>query len=108
MQPFGDLVNIGAVLALNKFSRDEEREADHFGTLYMAKAGFNPKASLDIMKAIQRIQVREPTTTETWFMTHPPTSERLVNLNHEIGEIQQTQPTALNCSIKRNQYITIT
>lgn len=38
-------------------------------------------------------------------MTHPPTSERLVNLNHEIGEIQQSQPVALDRSIKRNQYI---
>jgi|GEM_PF-942474 len=105
MQSFGDLVNVGAVLALNKFSRDDERQADQLGTLYMTKAGFNPKASLDVMKAIQRIQLREPTTTETWFMTHPPTSERLVNLNHEIGEIQQTQPAALDRSIKRNQYI---
>ena len=105
MQPLGDLVNIGAVLALNKFSRDDEREADHLGTLYMTKTGYNPKASLEVMKAIQRIQVREPSATETWFTTHPPTSERLVNLNHEIGEIQQTQPAALNCSIKRNQYI---
>ena len=105
MQPLGDLVNIGAVLALNKFSRDDEREADHLGTLYMTKTGYNPKASLEVMKAIQRIQVREPSATETWFTTHPPTSERLVNLNHEIGEIQQTQPATLNCSIKRNQYI---
>jgi predicted Zn-dependent protease len=38
-------------------------------------------------------------------MTHPPTSERLVNLDHEIGNIQQIQPTALNTPIKRNQYI---
>jgi len=105
MQPFGDLVNVGAALALNKFSRDDEREADHLGTLYMTKTGYNPKASLEVMKAIQRIQVREPTTTQTWFMTHPPTSERLVNINHEIGEIQQSQPAALNCSIKRNHYI---
>ena len=105
MQPFGDLLNVGAALALNKFSRDDEREADHLGALYITKTGYNPRASLDVMKAIQRIQLREPTSTETWFMTHPPTSERLVNLNHEIGEIQQTQPTALDRSIKRNQYM---
>jgi predicted Zn-dependent protease len=105
MQPFGDLVNVGAALALNKFSRDAEREADHFGTLYMTTAGYNPKSSLDIMKAIQRIQLREPSSTETWFMTHPPTGERLVNLNHEIGAIQQTYPTAVSRATKRNQYI---
>jgi predicted Zn-dependent protease len=105
VQQFGDLINIGAVLTLNKFSRDAEREADHYGTLYMSKSGYNPKSSLEVMKAIQRIQVREPNNVETWFMTHPPTSERLVNLDHEIGNIQQIQPTALNTPIKRNQYI---
>ena len=105
VQQFGDLINVGAALTLNKFSRDAEREADHFGTVYMSNAGYNPNASLDVMKAIQRIQLREPTTVETWFMTHPPTSERLVNLNHEIGAIRQSQPVALGRSIKRNQYI---
>ena len=102
---FGDLINVGAALALNKFSRDDEREADHYGTLYMTKAGYNPKASISVMQQIQRIQQREPTTTESWFMTHPPTSERLVNLNYELGDIQHTQPTVLSRLIKRNQYV---
>jgi Putative Zn-dependent protease len=102
---FGDLINVGAALTLNKFSRDAEREADHYGTLYMTQAGHNPKSSLDVMQQIQRIQVKEPTSTETWFMTHPPTSERLLNLNHEISAIQQTNPTAVTRAAKRNQYI---
>ena len=102
---FGDLLNVGAALTLNKFSRDAEREADHYGTIYMTQAGYNPKSSLDVMKQIKRIQLREPNTTETWFMTHPPTSERLVNLNHEVGAIRQTNPAAVDRAIKRNQYI---
>jgi len=102
---FGDLVNIGAVLALNKFSRDAEREADHYGTIYMTKAGYNPKSSFEVMQQIQKIQLREPTTVESWFMTHPPTSERLANLNEEIKLIQQNQPEALKRPIQRNQYI---
>ena len=32
VQDYGQLINIGAALAFNKFSRDDEREADYFGT----------------------------------------------------------------------------
>ncbi len=54
---------------------------------------------------IQKIQIREPTKVESWFMTHPLTSERLTNLNHTISLVQQSQPAALNRPIQRNQYI---
>ena len=105
VQDFGQFINIGAALAFNKFSRDDEREADHFGARYMVRAGYNPKGSIDAMNIIQDLQVKEPTAFDTWFMTHPPTSERLLNLNHEIEEIRLTSPEALDRPIKRNQYV---
>ena len=61
-QSYSPLIDIGATLAFTKFSRDDEREADHFGTRYMVRAGYNPKASIDVMNQIQRLQVREPTS----------------------------------------------
>jgi len=107
IQDYGQLINIGAALAFNKFSRDDEREADYFGTRYMAQAGYNPKASIDVMNHIQNLQIREPTTLETWFMTHPPTKERLANLNHEIKEIRLEQPGVLDRPMKRSQYVAL-
>ncbi|RLA93509.1 MAG: hypothetical protein DRG25_04400 [Deltaproteobacteria bacterium] len=107
IQEYGQLINIGTALAFNKFSRDDEREADYFGTRYMTRAGYNPKASIKVMNQIQKLHEREPTLLETWFMTHPPTRERLINLEHEIDEISLEQPQALNRPLKRNQYVAL-
>jgi len=107
VQDYGDLVNVGAALAFSKFSRDDEREADYFGTRYTARSGYNPKASIDVMNQIQRLHIREPTMLETWFMTHPSTSERLVNLNDEMEELRQEQPESLRRPIRRNSYVAL-
>ena len=106
-QSYSPLIDIGATLAFTKFSRDDEREADHFGTRYMVRAGYNPKASIDVMNQIQRLQVREPTSLETWFMTHPPTSERLANLHHEVQQIRLEQPEVLKRTMNRNRYVAL-
>jgi predicted Zn-dependent protease len=45
-ESYAQLINMGAALAFNKFSRDDEREADHFGLNYMIRAGYNPNAAL--------------------------------------------------------------
>ncbi|MBN2467855.1 MAG: M48 family metalloprotease [Deltaproteobacteria bacterium] len=105
VQDYGQLINMGAALAFNKFSRDDEREADYFGTQYLTLAGYNPRASIEVMKHIQRLETREPSTVEVWFMTHPPTSERLVNLNHEIEKLSAKQPETLLRSYQRNRFI---
>ncbi|MBW1851305.1 MAG: M48 family metalloprotease [Deltaproteobacteria bacterium] len=107
IQDYGQLINLGSALAFNKFSRDAEREADHFGTKYMVQAGYNPKASIDMMKQLQQLHEKEPTLLETWFMTHPPTAERIANLSHEIDELRLSQPEVLDRPIKRNEFIAL-
>lgn len=107
LSDYGQLAQLGGALAFSKFSRDAEREADDLGTKYMAAAGYNPKASLDVMKQIQRLHTREPSLLEIWFMTHPPTSERLANLEREIGQIRSHHPEVFNTPIKRNQFISL-
>ncbi len=106
-QSYGDLVNLGAVLAFSKFSRDDEREADHLGIKYMAQAGYNPKSAIDVMNQIQQLQVKEPTSLETWFMTHPPTSERLANLHQEVEQMRVEHPEVLKRPVDRNRYVAL-
>ena len=91
---YGQLIQLGGALAFNKFSRDAEREADYFGTEYMVRAGYNPEASIDVMEQIQRLQTREPSQFEAWFMTHPPVAERLGNLHSEIDRLRSEQSGA--------------
>jgi predicted Zn-dependent protease len=107
IQQFGDLVNIGSVLAFSKFSRDDEREADRLGIKYMVDAGYNPQGAIEAMKTIQRINDREPGSLETWFMTHPQTSERVKSLTNELNALSVNNPEILNRKIKRNEYISL-
>ncbi len=105
IQQFGDLVNIGSVLAFSKFSRDDERQADDLGMRYMIDAGYNPNGAIDAMKTIQRLNDSVPGALETWFMTHPPTGERIQALTKELNTLSASNPEILTRKIKRNDYI---
>ena len=102
---FGSLVNIGSVMAFSKFSRDDEREADHFGLKYMTKAGYNPGASIGVMKQIQNLETSKTASLDVWFMSHPPTAERITNLNQEIQNLSAKDPGLLQRKDQRNDFI---
>ncbi len=105
IQDYGTLIDLGSILAFSKFSRDDEREADYLGLKYMTRAGYNPKASITVMKQIQGLEDSEPDLLDIWFMTHPPTSERLGLLNDQLEEISNQDPHILNRDIRRNAFI---
>jgi predicted Zn-dependent protease len=107
IQAYGDLINLGSILAFSKFSRDDEREADYHGLKYMTRAGYNPEASISVMKQIQGLQDREPGSLEIWFMTHPPTAERIDLLNDEIDELSYDDPGVIKRKIRRNEFIAL-
>jgi len=56
---------------------------------------------------MQRLETRAPTTMESWFQTHPPTSERFKNINQEISALPAGQQSALDRPVKRNQFIAL-
>jgi predicted Zn-dependent protease len=105
IRDFRQLIELGAVLAFNKFSRDDEREADYFGTQYMQRAGYNPMAAIKVMEQLERRQIREPSSLDVWFMTHPPTTERLENIDIVIEDITRQHPDSINRAMQRNRYV---
>ncbi len=105
VQNYGQFINLGLVLAFNKFSRDCERQADHYGLIYMTRAGYNPLAFLSVLKQIKRLEAREPSIFEVWFMTHPPTDERIKLAEEELKELRRTCPKCFKRPIRRNEYI---
>jgi beta-barrel assembly-enhancing protease len=58
-----------------KFSREDESEADHYGLRYMAQAGYDPTAMLDVMKILKEASrgERQP----EFLATHPLPETRL-------------------------------
>ena len=75
----------GAALLLTKYSRDQERQADELGMKYMAKAGYNPKAFLEVMQILERAQEREPSRVEVLFASHPLTAERVATAQQRLA-----------------------
>ncbi|SPD73589.1 putative Peptidase M48, Ste24p [uncultured Desulfobacterium sp.] len=107
LQDFGQLVNLGSVLAFSKFSRDDEREADYFGTKYITSAGYNPNGAINMMEQLKKLNERKPSSMEVWFMTHPPTDERINELSYQTKDMGMNQPQVLDRPIRRNEFIAL-
>lgn len=100
---------VGAQLISQSYGRDAEREADLYGTRYLAQAGYDPQAAVSLQEAFVRLaNGREPGWLDGLFASHPPSTERVRNnqqlvaqlrnegfTNGELGEARYRERTAL-------------
>jgi predicted Zn-dependent protease len=80
------------------FSRDDESQADGFGLRYMAQAGYDPYAMLDVMKVLKDASRgnRQP----EFLATHPLPETRL----HEIRAIlDKTYPSGVPGELRKGR-----
>lgn len=76
------LLGMGAqVGVILPFSRGDESEADLMGADLMAKAGFDPRASLDLWRNMAKQGGAKP---PVWMSTHPSDSQRLKALEQRL------------------------
>ncbi|RMF17441.1 MAG: peptidase M48 [Gammaproteobacteria bacterium] len=69
---------LGAGLALAKYSRDHESESDHYGILYMVRAGYDPQAAVELQRLFVRLSsARQSDWLQGLFASHPPSEERV-------------------------------
>lgn len=64
----------GALLA--RYSRDDERQADDLGMLYMSNAGYSPDGMVGLMNVLRSMSSHKPNVIEMMFATHPMSEER--------------------------------
>jgi predicted Zn-dependent protease len=86
---------VGATLLVQKYSRDQERQADELGMKYMTAAGYNPHAFIETMQILQAASRQEPSKFETLFASHPVTGERIASAEQRLasGYVEaQTRP----------------
>jgi predicted Zn-dependent protease len=74
----GTLVNL-------RYSRQQEYDADSYGTDYLTKAGYNPWGMVELLEVLQSLSDLEPGTLGEMLQTHPLTSKRVENA-HAIVE----------------------
>jgi metalloendopeptidase OMA1, mitochondrial len=74
---------VGVVLP---YSRVHEFEADRLGQIYMARAGYDPSAAVDVWGRMAKIQ-KPP--IPIWLSTHPSDEERLTKLRESLPDAQK-------------------
>lgn len=80
-------LNFAIPLSFLEFSREHEYEADYLGLQYMYAAGYDPNAFVTFFEKIETEEKRQPGTVPKIFSTHPPTPERVVAIQKEIGNV---------------------
>jgi predicted Zn-dependent protease len=81
----GGMIQAGTQIGLMlPYARDQESEADLVGMQYMAKAGYDPRATLYLWK---RMQDREggPRRGSDWLSTHPAPDTRMTDMARNLA-----------------------
>ncbi len=79
---FGMGVTLGGILP---FNRKQESEADRIGLVYMARAGYDPRESVDFWNRMADANKGRPSPPE-FLSTHPNYGTRVKNLNRWMPE----------------------
>ncbi len=94
----GNLANAGATLYTRGYSREQEREADSLGIRYLARAGYDPAASADILGSLgaqtslsARLAGRQGGEGPSWLSTHPATAERVARARKLAAAVPAAQ-----------------
>jgi len=81
----------GGDLAMGKFSREDELQADQYGLQLMSRAGYDPQAMVDFMDTLRQLYETPETPTDKWMESHPQSSDRIAHL---VGHPQLDRPSA--------------
>lgn len=77
---------MGAQLALAQYGQGDELEADHYGILYMKKAGYDPEAAVELQQLFVTLSDgQDPGFLQGLLATHPPSGRR-VHDNRELAK----------------------
>ena len=72
-------------------SRAQESEADHIGLIYMARAGYNPEASVQFWQRFAAYNQQQGGSTPAFLRTHPTDETRIKQLQAWMPEAKAQQ-----------------
>ena len=79
------LMGAGMGLYTRGLEKEDEFEADLFGVVIAARAGYDPYALLNVLTTLDSLNPKDENFT-TMFDTHPPTGERLEALDKKMDK----------------------
>jgi len=101
----GNIANAGAQIYTLGYSRGQENESDDLGVRYLARAGYDPLASADILAALgaqTSLEARlagkgDEASGPSWLSTHPTSASRVQRVRKEAAKVAASAgPRAIN------------
>lgn len=89
---------IGSSLALFKFSRGAEVEADKLGVQYLYAAGYDPTAMSTMFEKLASRNKKKPNTLMKLFSTHPQTVDRRDHSLNLVARFPEKQEYVISTS----------
>jgi predicted Zn-dependent protease len=80
-------------IAIMKYSRDAEREADYIAVHLLYRAGYDPLALADFFQKLKAMQDSRPGPLESLFLSHPMTEDRIAFVEEEVRQLVPKPPT---------------
>ncbi|MEZ5566563.1 MAG: M48 family metalloprotease [Gammaproteobacteria bacterium] len=81
---------LGAALTATRYGRDAELEADHYGMIYMKRAGYDPRGAVTLQQKFVKLAEaggRNQNWLEGLFASHPPSPERVARNEATLAEL---------------------
>jgi len=98
------VVAAAASVVLMGYGRDNEFEADEYGTLYEYRANRNPNGMSQLLGKFKSMEKNPPGTLEKLLSTHPPASDRIARVNAQVAGFGEG---AKNLPYGESEYATI-
>lgn len=92
---FNQIFQVGTSLTIPSYTRKHEAEADQVGFYYMAKAGFDPQAAINVwQRAAEKAKAKGKSDKTSFFASHPSSGSRAQALQawyNDALEVQKLQ-----------------
>jgi len=89
------VVSQAANVALKlRYSREFEAEADQFGTVYMVRAGYDPRGSVRFFERLLEIEKQRPEQIPPYLFSHPAVADRIGAIEIAAKELEPSKPPA--------------
>jgi predicted Zn-dependent protease len=81
-------VGTGLTLIMQGYSRQNEFEADHDGTLYMTKTGYDPEGMLQLFEKFKELEKdKKSTFIDELLASHPSTPDRITKVEGQTKSL---------------------
>jgi predicted Zn-dependent protease len=77
---------LGTDLTGAAFDRKKEKEADHIGLMYMARAGYDPEEAVKVLERLEEETGALAAAQASFLSTHPSNPERIQQLRELLPE----------------------